>query len=82
MARKQSARSQTGCTVLVIDDDREYLATTERLLARDGHHVIAMDDPAEALALLRHERVDLVHAQLGSHVDCEEVVASCPAGPM
>lgn len=60
MARKQSARSKTGRTVLVIDDDREYLATTERLLARDGHHVIALDDPAEALALLQRERVDLV----------------------
>lgn len=60
MARKQTRPLSTGRTVLVIDDNREYLSTTERLLARAGHTVLAVDDPVEGLALLRRERVDLV----------------------
>ncbi len=60
MARKQARAPATGRTVLVVDDNREYLVATERLLARNGHTVIAVEDPVEGLALLRRERVDLV----------------------
>ena len=60
MARKQIKPLQTGRTVLVVDDNREYLASAERLLVREGHTVIAAANPATALELLRRERVDLV----------------------
>lgn len=60
MARLQSKVISTGRTVLVVDDNIEYLAATERLLLRNGHTVIAADNPERALGILQRERVDLV----------------------
>lgn len=39
---------------------RSEPAPTERLLAREGHTVIAANNPLQALEILRRERVDLV----------------------
>jgi len=60
MARKQLKQAKTGRTVLVVDDNLEYLASAEMLLAREGHTVIAVSNPVEALELLRRQHVDLV----------------------
>jgi two-component system, cell cycle response regulator len=60
MARLRQAAAATGRTLLVIDDNREYLASTRRLLTREGHAVHGVESPIEALELLRSRSVDLV----------------------
>lgn len=60
MARRTGRTPPTGRVVMVIDDNAEYLATVERLLARDGHRVLTAVTGAEALAILRTVAVDLV----------------------
>jgi DNA-binding NtrC family response regulator len=46
--------------VLVVDDEAIVRATTVRMLERAGHEPVAVEGVAEALQLLRHERVDVV----------------------
>ncbi len=60
MARQRTPSAPTGHTILVVDDNQEYLIAAERILTRCGHSVVAMENPVEALALLRHTRFDLV----------------------
>ena len=60
MARQRSSPAPTGHTILVIDDNQDYLLAAERLLARCGHSVVAMSNPIEALELLRKRTFDLV----------------------
>ena len=60
MARQRQAAAATGRTLLVVDDNREYLASTRRLLSREGHTVLAVESPIEALELLRSRPVDLI----------------------
>lgn len=58
MVRDRIKRS--GKTVLLVDDNVEYLASTRRMIERDGHDVIASERATEALAVLRERAVDLV----------------------
>lgn len=60
MARKRAAAPPSPFTIVSVDDNREYLLTTVRLLEREGHTVLAYEDPRDALAYLRGARVDLV----------------------
>ena len=60
MSRKQLRAPSTGRSVLVVDDNVEYLASAEVFLSREGHTVIAMSSPLEALAFLRARNVDLI----------------------
>jgi len=46
--------------VLVVDDEAIVRGTTARMLERAGHEPVAVEGVAEALQLLRRERVDLV----------------------
>jgi len=46
--------------ILVVDDDAETLDVVRRALERDGHTVLAVRGPAEALAQLENARVELV----------------------
>jgi len=60
MARLRSEPPKTGRVIVVVDDSREFLASTERLLAREGHTVHAFASPIAALDFLRATAVDLV----------------------
>lgn len=60
MARQRSSPAPTGHTILVVDDNQDYLVAAERLLARCGHTVVAISNPIEALELLRKRSFDLV----------------------
>jgi DNA-binding NtrC family response regulator len=46
--------------VLVVDDEAIVRATTVRMLERAGHEPVAVEGVADALQLLRRERVDVV----------------------
>lgn len=60
MARKKSPKISSGYTLLVVDDDRDYLLSTSILLEREGHTIITCDNGNEALAILKKEPIDLV----------------------
>jgi class 3 adenylate cyclase/CheY-like chemotaxis protein len=51
--------AETG-SILVVDDNAENREMLSRRLARAGHRVQAVASGAEALALMRHEPIDLV----------------------
>jgi len=44
----------------LVDDSKEYLESTRRLLEREGHTVLTAASGAEALEIVKHERVDLM----------------------
>jgi two-component system response regulator HydG len=46
--------------ILLVDDDRVFRVSTSALLRQDGHHVTAVGDGQEAVAVLRAERFDLM----------------------
>src|SRR5579859_5417569 len=60
MARKRAAASQSGYTVMVVDDQEETLISSELLLAREGHTVLLAQSGDEALALHRGDTIDLM----------------------
>ncbi|MGD9158963.1 MAG: sigma-54 dependent transcriptional regulator [Desulfobacteraceae bacterium] len=47
-------------TVLIVDDEKNYLVVLEALLAPEGYEIITADNPEEALRLLRESDLDLV----------------------
>ena len=49
-----------GATVLVAEDDSDLRDVLAASLARNGHHVIAARDGAEALAAIERDHVDLL----------------------
>jgi DNA-binding NtrC family response regulator len=50
----------TRGTILVVDDDAAVLLTTARLLQRAGFETLEIGTPAEALALIATEPVDVL----------------------
>lgn len=60
MARKKREVERSGRTVLLIDDNEDYLTAARRIIERDGHEVIAAPGGREGLAILRTREVDLV----------------------
>jgi diguanylate cyclase (GGDEF)-like protein len=50
----------TGYTILLTDDNLDYLQVTKRLLEREGHTVLTASAGQEALDILRHQRIDLL----------------------
>ena len=60
MPRKYKVEQSSGYTVLLVDDDPEYLEATRLLLEREGHHVLAAADGPAALDLLQKEPIDLL----------------------
>ncbi|HLB49265.1 MAG TPA: GAF domain-containing protein [Anaerolineales bacterium] len=60
MTRKLAPISPSGSTILLADDDPEYLEATRRLLEREGHQVLCATDGPTALATLRERPVDLL----------------------
>jgi two-component system cell cycle response regulator len=60
MARRNE-QAASGWSVVIIDDNPELLASTARLLRREGHEVTTFEDPCLALDELRRgRRADLI----------------------
>ncbi len=51
-------------TILVVDDEKNYLWVLEELFKSEGYDVLTCDKAADALALLRQEPVDLLLTDL------------------
>ncbi|NLA74625.1 MAG: sigma-54-dependent Fis family transcriptional regulator [Deltaproteobacteria bacterium] len=47
-------------TILVVDDEKNYLVVLEALLAPEGYEIITADNPEKALQLIRETDLDLV----------------------
>jgi two-component system, cell cycle response regulator len=60
VARKHNRTSKNGRLVLIIDDNEEYLRSTEDLLRRAGHTVLTAADPEDGLRLAQTQPVELV----------------------
>ena len=60
MARRQTATSSSGFTILVVDDQEEILLSSQYLLEREGHQVFTAMSGTEALPLFRRQPVHLV----------------------
>lgn len=65
-----------GATILVAEDDADLRGVLTTSLSRNGHHVIAARDGAEALAAIERDRVDLLVLDLVMpNIDGFEVLA-------
>jgi diguanylate cyclase (GGDEF)-like protein len=60
MTRKAPVSPASGQTILLVDDNRDYLEASRLLLERDGHRVLTAPNGPEALAVLRQHPVDLI----------------------
>ena len=60
MARKFHDIAKSGRTILLVDDNREYLEATRLVLEREGHVVMTAESGEEALAVARSSDVDLM----------------------
>src|SRR5262245_1339920 len=60
MARKAKGEGSSGYTILLVDDNLEYLEATRLLLQREGHQVLTALNGPDALALLRTANIDLL----------------------
>ncbi|MCI0394572.1 MAG: diguanylate cyclase [Chloroflexi bacterium] len=60
MARKTKTPQASGQTILLVDDDLNYLEVCQRLLEREGHEVLTAMNGSEALRRLQQEHVDLL----------------------
>ena len=58
--RRRTRQSDSGRTILLIDDQEEVRLSTQTLLEREGHHVLTASSAEQALALLREREVDLL----------------------
>ena len=47
-------------TVLIVDDEKNYLIVLEALLSPEGYEIITADNPEKALQLIRESDLDLV----------------------
>jgi two-component system cell cycle response regulator len=60
LRQKHMQQPRTGRSILLVDDSREYLETTRKLLEREGHTVLTATSGAEALEIVKGKRVDLM----------------------
>jgi signal transduction histidine kinase len=76
MARKPKTSSDSGSSVLLVDDNQDYLQATRLILEREGHQVLLAGNGLEALELLRQQQVDvLLLDYFMPNMTGEEVVA-------
>ena len=76
MARKRKPRQVTGVSIVLADDDLDYLGATRLLLESEGHRVLPAACGEEALALLRtHDAQLLLLDYFMPDLTAEEVVA-------
>ena len=60
MPRKYKPTIQSGYSILVVDDDLEYLHASRVLLEREGHAVFIANSGPEALSIIRERSIDLM----------------------
>ena len=60
MARKHRTVRSTGRTVLLTDDDPDYLEATRLLLESEGHTVLCAENGPRALKILKQQHADLL----------------------
>ncbi len=60
MTRKLKSQRASGYTILLVDDNAEYLEATRPLLEREGHRVLCAASGPAALSILRQEPIDLL----------------------
>ncbi len=60
MARKNQDSAKTGRTILLVDDNLDYLEATRLVLSREGHDVLTAASGPEALEILKDQAVELV----------------------
>jgi diguanylate cyclase (GGDEF)-like protein len=60
MTRKSQSSKSSGFTILLVDDNLDYLETSRRLLDREGHNVLTAASGLETLTILKDQKVDLV----------------------
>jgi len=76
MPRKFRPETNSGKTILLVDDDREYLEATRLILEREGHRVVSCDNGRSALSHIRSTNVDLLLLDyFMPGMSCEEVVS-------
>ncbi len=57
---KSKAERSSGRTILLVDDDAEYVETMRLLLEHEGHQVLSAFNGTQALTLLHQKPVDLM----------------------
>lgn len=60
MARKNKISETSGYTILLVDDSLEYREATRFLLENEGHTVLTAENGADALSILKQQKVDLL----------------------
>jgi diguanylate cyclase (GGDEF)-like protein len=60
MTRRAKIEQASGYTVLLVDDNPDYLQATRLLLEREGHNVLTATNGPEALSILPQQKVDLL----------------------
>ncbi len=60
MARKHKTTQESGHVVLLIDDNPEYLRSTERILRRAGHRVLTAEGGPQGLEIVKSEPVEVI----------------------
>jgi len=60
MPRKYKTEHVSGYTILLVDDDAEYLEATRLLLEREGHQVLTASAGPAALEMLHQNPVNLL----------------------
>jgi diguanylate cyclase (GGDEF)-like protein len=60
MTRRAKVEQASGYTVLLVDDNPDYLQATRLLLEREGHNVLTATNGPEALGILPQQKVDLL----------------------
>ena len=60
MTRRARVETASGFTVLLVDDNADYLQATRLLLEREGHTVLTATNGVEALGILPTQHVDLL----------------------
>jgi two-component system, NtrC family, response regulator PilR len=51
---------KSAVTVLIVDDEQMMRMLLEKILVRDGYHVLTAEDGAEALTIMEKEQVSIV----------------------
>ncbi len=76
MPRKYLREEKSGKTILLVDDDREYLEATRLILEREGHRVVACDNGRSALSHVRSTNIDLLLLDYYMPgMSCEEILS-------
>ena len=47
-------------TILIVDDEKNYLVVLEALLGPEGYEIVTVDNARDALGLIRESDLDLV----------------------